>query len=313
MLNSLEIHNFQSLKDLKLELGNFTVIVGESSSGKSALVRSLEALSSNIRGSSFVTVGEKVSTVSAWTDRCKITFKKGDGHSSYSLCDSQIAEEREFTKLASGVPSEVTAKLGIDPMVDGYSINFAGQHDNPFLLKDSGAAVARVLGELTNVSTLFEAVREANRRRTGANSVLKVRQEDFKAVKIQIETYANLQVEKAAIDDIDRLYSQVLDLVELMGRLQELLIDLDSYTKARSIIIPEDIPDFLTLQRAYDMLCSYQRDLVAWNSYNVNFKESAKKLADSSTELENLKLKFHETLEDAGECPLCGQEVTTSD
>lgn len=41
---SIRVQGFQSLYDVSLDLGGFTVIVGPSSSGKSAFIRSVKAV-----------------------------------------------------------------------------------------------------------------------------------------------------------------------------------------------------------------------------------------------------------------------------
>ena len=43
-LETLEISNFQSVEKADIQLGGFTVIVGPSNSGKSALLRALRAV-----------------------------------------------------------------------------------------------------------------------------------------------------------------------------------------------------------------------------------------------------------------------------
>jgi exonuclease SbcC len=63
MWASLEVVNFQSLKDVRLQLGKLTVIVGPSSSGKSALVRALRVLVQNGRGSGYVRHGSSSAAV----------------------------------------------------------------------------------------------------------------------------------------------------------------------------------------------------------------------------------------------------------
>ena len=47
MLERLEVKDYQSLADIDIPLGRFTVIVGPSGNGKSALIRALRALWEN--------------------------------------------------------------------------------------------------------------------------------------------------------------------------------------------------------------------------------------------------------------------------
>src|SRR6187402_3232806 len=165
MLQSIRCKNFQSLHDVDLELGKFTVIVGESSSGKSAFIRALKAVSSNQLNSDYITRGTKHSYVAVKTESATVTIERDQGGISVYKVAKTGSQESRYSKLNRQVPAEVTEILGITPStLDEGSINFAGQFDPPYLLKDTGGSVAKTLGELTNVSTIFAAVKEANRR-----------------------------------------------------------------------------------------------------------------------------------------------------
>src|SRR5512139_766548 len=136
MLTHVEVRNFQSLKKVDIELGGFTVIVGASSSGKTAFMRALRALASNIRGTSFITQGEKKASITAHTDNNIVTLEKGETTGTYKIND------KVYTKLAGGVPEGVSKTLNLQPITtESSSINFAGQFDRPYLLDDSGATV----------------------------------------------------------------------------------------------------------------------------------------------------------------------------
>ena len=77
MIHTLEVKNFQSLKHVKVEFGQFTVFVGKSDSGKTALFRALNILISNMRGvDKYVTIGEKAFTISLTNDEWQITLER---------------------------------------------------------------------------------------------------------------------------------------------------------------------------------------------------------------------------------------------
>src|SRR5258708_20568027 len=106
-MTSLQIRNFQSLKKIDLDLLPLTVIVGPSSSGKSALVRALKVLSSNERGADFITNGESSCSISATCDDWKITFERDVSSGSYRLYDGVNVEEREYTNLTGPIPEYI--------------------------------------------------------------------------------------------------------------------------------------------------------------------------------------------------------------
>jgi DNA repair ATPase RecN len=199
MLSAIEIHNYQSLHHVELTLKPLTVIVGPSSCGKSAFTRALKMLTSNQRGTSFITHGERQTTVKATTEKGVVVLKRGDENSYVVIPSDPEEQQRTFTKLTGQVPEEVTTFLGI-PAKD--PLNYADQFDKPYLLADtSGGEVARILGALTNVNVIFEGAREANRRRQADATTLKTRQADIAQLTERIAHYEDTTEQ---IEQLDR-------------------------------------------------------------------------------------------------------------
>ena len=150
MLNSIAVKNYQSLVDLSLELGMFTVVVGETDSGKSAFVRAVKSLVENTTGNKFITFGKKYSSVELLSAEGKLIWKKQKTTASYDLNGVVMG------KLGGAVPEDVAKFLRMGEVDVGdsvsFNLNFACQFDSPFLVMDSGSYVAKVLGELSNVN-----------------------------------------------------------------------------------------------------------------------------------------------------------------
>ena len=198
VLTTVQIKNFQSLYNVELELKDFTVIVGPSSSGKSAFFRAMKTLVSNQRGSSFISHGERVCTISGQFPNGRVTLKRGRGtdDNSYSTIDKNDVQEK-YTKLHGATPEEVSQFMGIPSK---SPINMVGQFDKPYLLDDSASEVAKVLGDLTNVRVIFEGARESNRRKLSESGVLKTRKEDLDAALERVETFRPLAAQLEAIE-----------------------------------------------------------------------------------------------------------------
>ena len=64
MAVKVQVKNFQSLKDVELEIEGFTALSGPNNSGKSALMRAIRGVFQNTGGTSFITHGEKEMEVS---------------------------------------------------------------------------------------------------------------------------------------------------------------------------------------------------------------------------------------------------------
>jgi len=267
MLSKLQINNFQSLAHVELELKPFTVIVGKSSSGKSALARAVQTLTSNRRGHSFITHGEKLCTITATMDRGTVTLRRGKStdDNEYIVVPTDPADpnypQRAYSKLGATTPEEVSEFIGIDSK---DAINYAGQFDKPYLLGDdtSGGQVARVLGELTNVSVIFEAARESNRRKLNQAGQLKTRATDLAAIKAKVPSYAPIKEQRAALSraelDLEHatyLQTKLERLTNLIETIEVADVAITSLT-ARAAI---QLPDASRITEAADQLTQYRR------------------------------------------------------
>lgn len=195
MLKQLSIRNFQSHKNTKLDLSRFTVIVGASSSGKSSVVRALKLLARNGRGTSYVRNGQGSSKISALGESgFLVTIERGAGKSVYELLLPDSEETQIFTKCGTSTPDAVSSALdfGAD---DTW---LASQFDRPFLLDETGSQIARVLGDLTNVSMIFAAVRECNRRHSSARSRYVSKLSELDQVRTSLQKYMDLPQRLAA-------------------------------------------------------------------------------------------------------------------
>jgi DNA repair ATPase RecN len=311
LIQSIRVKNFQSLHDVQLEFGKFTVIVGASSSGKSALTRAIKAVASNSLDSDYITKGSKHSSVSLYTDNQIITIERESGGTSAYKVTNSRGEEQSFTKLNRQVPAQVTAALGITPGTkEVESIHFAGQFDTPYLLKDGASNVARVLGELTNVSTIFEAVRESSKRAKAASGVLNLRKKDQEKLLTQISDYANVGTEAKAVTKAEQLLTECNQLQQQIAALTALSQQLTTASEARQAIknIPE-LPDLDPLLEAHKKLDTFKtivrqlvhsRDLLNKSQTSIVEADAAIILAEE---------ELHNTLVAAGECPTCNQKV----
>jgi exonuclease SbcC len=307
-LTRIEIFNFQSLRHADLELGSFTVIVGPSSSGKSALIRAFKALASNVRGAGVITRGQKAMAIVARSDTHTITLERSERAGSYKVSTPQ--GQQSFTKLAGDVPEQVTAALGIDPVGEGGSVNFASQFDKPYLLDESGATVARVLGELTNVTTLFEAVRAANRIRSAASSTLKTRKHDLEHVKYKLTGFAALSERSRLLNEAEQLDQRRQAVDRRIARLEAALKTMRIAERAIAQAAVPEVPDVAPLADAMRRYRHLQTTLDAEETATVRLNGANYQLVLASKEIERTQAALHEALDAAGVCPTCGQTVT---
>jgi hypothetical protein len=98
----------------------------------------------------------------------------------------------------------------------------AGQFDRPYLLTETGSAVASVLGRLTNVTLIYAAVRECNRRASERRRRHADRSSELDSVRSQMGAYATLPTRLAAgrkaeagVEWVQELFNRRVRLAEL--------------------------------------------------------------------------------------------------
>ncbi len=311
MITSLDLRNWQSLVDLNLPLGRFTVVVGASSSGKTALVRALRALASNVRGTSAITRGASAASITArLSDGARVTLAHAGGSWRYQLLDPED-NERTFTKLAGSVPPEVTAALRISPAATGApSLHFAGQFDRPFLLDESGSAVAAQLGQLTNVDRILGAVREANRQRAALAATLRTREADLADLTARAGAFADLPDRLTACERAEKIAEAATHTDTRVRQLQSLLDVLEGAQQALTDAAPPAPPSL----EALDAILERRARFLGLLRDKVNADTELRRATDArdtaARVLTDQDTALHHALREAAVCPTCGRSVT---
>lgn len=305
VLTDFNIRNFQSLRKVDLSLGKLTVIVGPSSSGKSAVVRALRTLTSNSRGGSFITHGARKTLIQAVLAAGEVVFIREGSGSSYRLARSGQPQQ-VHTKLAGGVPEAVSGLLGLSE-----ALQIAGQFDKPFLLDASGGEVARVLGELTNVSVIFEAARESNKRKLNANATLKIRQSDLNVILVKLEEFRELPAQIKKLNEAEDLLAEAKSLNNKVSALSH-TISLIEHSEQILNSLPSSslaVPDLTALEEARDRLARFKsliRSVSAFKNEEFQMRSVVENETQTVLYLEN---GMHEILVKAGICPTCRQRI----
>lgn len=232
MIDSISIRNFQSLAQIDLDLQPLTVIVGPSSSGKSAFIRALRALVGNRRGTDFITHGERVASISAHlassdplrTGTVTLTRSTQTAPNSYTLIPDDehhpLHPKAEFTKLGGDVPQQISDFLGIP--TDQIPLAIASQFDKPYLLDAPATEVARTLGSLTNAHIILNGARESNRQKLAQSQTLRTRSADLQAIRDRIPEFQALKAQRTALDRAEALIRDAQKLQERITRLATL-------------------------------------------------------------------------------------------
>ena len=143
------------------------MIIGPNMSGKSALLRAIRLVISNLPGGSeFISWGEYKVEVTLECDDNVVTRIKGNRTNEYILDGST------FSGFGRIIPEEVINALGTTPIqVDGsqYELNYADAHAAPFLVSETDSVKGKLFTQLAasllgDLSRLDSAITNANSR-----------------------------------------------------------------------------------------------------------------------------------------------------
>lgn len=311
MLTHVEVENFQSLERLSLELGRFTVVTGATGSGKSALRRAMELLAFNARGTSYIRRGAKSCTVGAG-DREQGWFTAIErgvsrGKDAYRLAIASQSGDAPvvgtWTKLDGKVPGDVANALQLS------ELNFTGQWDKPFLLESSGGEVARTLGKLTNVTLLFDAARECNRRRLEIGGELKRAERRLADLTDQAQRFKGMRERREAVSEAESAMERAHDLNVRIGRLRVLTGRLEAAEVALERSAPPEVPDGSRLDEIAGRLARLRELYAQWDEACGDADGAQFAAEQAQLTLTAQHDRLHEVLVDAGQCPTCGQAV----
>jgi DNA repair ATPase RecN len=317
-ISELAVESFQSLYDVKIPLGKLTVVVGHSNSGKSAFGRALKAVSRNSISPGYVSKGKTSAKLRlTYSDGTAVELERGKGVSSYKLVNEHGHSEL-YAKCGTTVPADVQKVLKTpegDP-----DLFFSTQFDSPWLLAETGSATAKVLGDLTNVSMLAEAAREANRRRQEMLKLAGIRRKDADAAVTRVKTeYADLGTRKKAVEEARELLSAAIDassritqLEDLSGRYtsaQRLIVSAQAKADELTSLLKSVAGDMQDLEEVEAKINEVESWAKRYNAQVAFRAEKEREINDLEIHIQEAEQELHETLKEAGTCPLCQQTI----
>ncbi len=189
------LKNFQSHKFSEIEFDDgLNVIVGNSDSGKTAILRAIKWALYNVPdGDSFIREGEKeVSVKVIFNNGASVERLKSASKNLYILNKSD-GEEMVFSGFRNTVPNEIMEASGMFK-VNIYQdketiINLAEQLDGPFLLTESPRTRAGAIGRLTGVNLIDDALRNTLIDNRSLQRDYKKIFDDIKNVEEKIKEY----------------------------------------------------------------------------------------------------------------------------
>jgi DNA repair ATPase RecN len=313
-LHSLHAEGYQSLRDVRIELGGLTVITGPTGSGKSALGRVLRLIANNARGTNYISHGMrtcKAGLAFHWNQDQPAAVgieRGGRGSDLYRLSVTQLGEPytKEFTKLGGAVPEEISSILALGEINLGSA---DGQFERPFLLDATGGQAAKTLGQLTNVTLIFDAAREANRRRLELERDQKKADAEVARLTQEAQRFTGLRERISAVESAETALAALQGAQHQRARLSALLDTYDAAQAQKDAVSAtiRDVPDPSLLEGLVE-----RRDQLAFliSQYELSFNAAAvaagKVAAADDAEVAATE-ELGTTLQQAGVCPTCNR------
>ncbi len=211
-IKQLNISNFQSHKDSSLDfVDGLNVIVGESDSGKSAILRALRWLIWNRpTGDAMRSNWGGKTSVEIFTDDAHIVRVR-DKENEYILGDSH------FKAVSTDVPQEVVQVLNVN------EINFQTQLSQPFLLSNTAGEVAQFFNKVAHLEKIDTATQKINSAIRELTTDIKYKNVEIEKQEEELKKYEHLEKFEADVEALEELDKQYLLLIQKEAKISNLV------------------------------------------------------------------------------------------
>jgi len=344
MIKSLTLRNFQSHKDTYLEFHpGLNVIIGETDSGKTAIIRAWKWLTRNRpSGNEFRSTWGGDTEVIAAMEGNVISRLRTKSDNQYQLNDTL------FEAVKTDVPDEIIQVLNVN------EINLQQQLDSPFLLSKSPGAVAEHFNKVAHLDQIDTGLKNVQSwirsleqdTKSDQKRVQELQEElhqfdHLEKMEVEIEVLEQLEQDfitksnqKSRLVDIAKELNQILEAKEALQQtisievmltpiLEAMLLKRDKKQEKENLIIllndidcvQEDIYDLNiiaglstevdSLLSLYDQEQELADKLDNLNSLYSEMADTALYYDELVTKLEAWETTFHDEMPTI--CPLCGK------
>jgi len=225
MIKSIDIQNFQSHSDTKLELHKgVNIIIGATDSGKSGIIRAIRWITQGKpNGSSFRSWwGGKV-TVAIDSEECKISRIK-DKKDEY-IIQTAGEDPSVFKAVGVSVPEEVNKTLNLN------EINIQYQTDPHFLLSNTSGQVASYLNKIARLDQIDLSQSNIRKWVREISQEIKFKRKEKKTLLLELESYQYLDKCEADLEVLEALEKKVKNKISIRNKLQTLIDNCEGIRK----------------------------------------------------------------------------------
>lgn len=306
----LTLENFQAHKNSELDLEAFTVIVGHSNAGKTAIIRALKSALYNDFKKSYVKIGEKSGTISLTGDKMNLS----------------LTRDKALTYTINGTVYGAVGRSELQQLVDAgffsieidkkkYYPQIARQFDNPFIISYSDSEISKLLSELSQTGKIKQAKKNIIKKSAEFGTVITVRENDREKLQTELISIGSAEQLETTYKEIVNTELEIDKLQKLLEKLVYIQKDLESLQvvnvpKLPSLPVPllelqialnkpvVDLPDLSGLQAGFERLFKVV-------DTEKEISEASSLLEDTEKELKGLVQQMPEL----STCDQCGQPV----
>lgn len=309
MLERIEVKDYQSLKDIDVPLGKFTVIVGPSGNGKSSLIRALKGLCFNQVGDRFI----RHNCQKAWV---RLTFDGGqtvEWEKSRKTGATYTTDEQVYTRTGRAVPEDIENLLGIRRIVIdkglAFTPQFQSQHDQPLLLTESSTLAARALAKLTKLSVLVEAQMDCRRDLKRAQRTQTAAEEEVERTKAQLAALPNVRRGRNVLDRANKLMQGANKQLDLAKQADDIVHDIAGSLLLADLALPT-MEEIDALDGQVSVLEAVAAAIQQAKKAAISVDASKTEVAAAQADLKKLEQQYETLIEELGACPLCDSTET---
>ena len=216
MIKKLEIQNFQSHKDSCFEFDSgVNIIIGNTDSGKSAVVRSLKLTNYNRpSGDAYRSWWGGETLVRLTTDDHVIERKKGKKNA-YTL------DGKEMTAFGTDIPEEVSLAINMGEE------NYQFQHSRFFLLSATSGEVAQYFNKIAHLDKIDNGTKYLKSNIRSFNNIKEENKEQIKADKVLVKKYKNLPKQESKLEAVEQMTKDLHRSQNQANRLSKTLLQLE--------------------------------------------------------------------------------------
>ena len=312
MLEEIEAEDYQSLESVRLPLGRFTVIVGPSGHGKSAMIRALKALCFNQVGHRFIRHHRPAARVKLTFDGGKTVewAKPRDKSATYTF------NGVEYTRTGRKVPEEIENALSIRRVdVDkgiSFTPQFHSQSDLPLLLTESSTMAARALAKFTKLSVLVEAQMDCRRDFRREQRDHEAAEQEAKRLKEKMDELPRVRRGRNVLERATKVMRAADEQLGIVKQADDIAQDITGSLLIADIILPRMVEIEALSERVAELEDMVSVVQEAKNSHAAveTASQTAKKLETALTDVQD---QYAVLVEELGACPLCGSTETWGD